>query len=178
MFTDALDSLISSGVGGGGGLVGTSKTGLKYTREYDHSMGVFTELSCMSSEGCYLGGLLALGSRQILEKKEVSSDFDSTNQEVETTTTEVEDQSEVQIQKKYTENQETQFKSQTWMNLAEELTETCYQAAIRSENKLLPERFCFDELNEATSPFHQNNLDEWEYQQSSSASTERDNEMR
>ena len=190
MFTDAVDSLLLNSSSHSSSLIATSKTGLKFTREYDHSLRAFTELTCMSSEGCYLGAMLSLGARELLnqQKKKSSSSaaaaadeivesfstqnsmFDSDLQE--TTESSSADDNETPV----TDDPEVRSKADAWQRLAEELTETCYQAALRNEeSRLLPDRFCFDDLNEATNRGGFNSGDNtWEDQ----GSRTKDNEMR
>src|SRR5699024_7168211 len=64
MYRDAADSVESIQTESSG-LFATSKTGLTYVREFDHqTKRNLVGSDCMSSEGCYLGAMLALGANE------------------------------------------------------------------------------------------------------------------
>ncbi len=183
MFTDAVDSLLLNSSSHSSSLIATSKTGLKFTREFDHSLRAFTELTCMSSEGCYLGAMLSLGARELLSQKKKSSSSSAADETVKISTqssmfddVETTEKSLDDNETPVTDDPEVRSKADAWQRLAEELTETCYQAALRNEeSRLLPDRFCFDDLNEATNRGGFNSGDNtWEDQ----GSRTKENEMR
>lgn len=140
LYIDAIESLESLH---NSSLVGLSKTGLKFTREYNHQARHLINADCMKADGCYLGSMFALGAAELrrfaIPPPELTTE---TNIEIEVDTEEADDK-----------------RADRWMQLAEDLTETCYQASIRSEDKLLPKKFCFNDQNEAT---YKSDIEEWE----------------
>ena len=122
---NSLDSLDSSAqqLSPADGLFGISKTALTFVREYDYHNKHPINGACMQSDGCYLGAMLALGVNE----------FQKMLPENET----AHNHTDIQRIKQH-------------IKLAEAITETCYQASIRSVEKLLPEKFCFNDRDEAT----------------------------
>ena len=121
MFTDAMDALDRVGVFGlFHGLSGP----MVFARDFhlnDHSLDDY-----MTSDACYLGGLMALAAHTLEKARKessLSSFSDKTGKE----------------------------EAKRWANriarywyLAEELTSTCYEAARQSPSGLPPQRFYFD----------------------------------
>lgn len=148
IYIDAIDSLESLH---NSSLVGLSKTGLKFTREYNHQARHLINADCMKADGCYLGAMFALAAVE-LRRYAIPPPERTTEPTAETTT---ETNIEIEV---YAEEADDK-RADRWMQLAEDLTETCYQASIRSEDKLLPKKFCFNDQNEAT---YKSDIEEWE----------------
>ncbi len=121
MFTDAMDALDRVGVFGlFHGLSGP----MVFARDFhlnDHSLDDY-----MTSDACYLGGLLGLAAHT-LEKARKESSFSS-----------FADKTGKEEAKRWA------LRIKRYWYLAEELTSTCHEAARQSPSGLPPQRFYFD----------------------------------
>lgn len=104
------------------GMFAISKSGLHYARNFHSGEGKFDDY--MNYDSCYLGAMLGQGAT-VMEK------------------------AKNRILNAKVAKSEMERIERHW-NLAEQLTDTCYQASVRSPTGLPPHHFYFKDLNDAT----------------------------
>ncbi|KAJ6225079.1 hypothetical protein RDWZM_003624 [Blomia tropicalis] len=120
-----------------------SRSGLTYVRDVRYSLNSnfdhYEYGDSMTSDTCYVGAMLALGSETLL--MELNRNENETVEDI--------------------DRQEQMDQIVRYGNLAKELTETCHQASVRSRAGLIPFEFYFnerDDANNSRNVFHRNHI--------------------